>query len=77
MLLLGLYLLILSTQEHDLHGVANGVGAYLGTCHCIVHALYHVGALLEHIERRTMNQIVRYLFSVQRKAIAKGITENL
>ena len=41
------------------------------------HALYHVGALLEHIERRTMNQIVRYLFSVQRKAIAKGITENL
>ena len=41
------------------------------------HALYHVGALLEHIERRTMNQIVRYLFSVQRKAIAKGINGNL
>ena len=41
------------------------------------HALYHVGALLEHIERRTMNQIVRYLFSVQRKAIAKGINGTL
>ena len=41
------------------------------------HAIYHVGAYLEHLERRTMNQVVRYLFAVQRKAIAKGISGNL
>ena len=41
------------------------------------HAVYHVGALLEHLDRRTMNQVVRYLFTVQRKAIAKGISGNL
>ena len=41
------------------------------------HAVYHVGAVLEHLDRRTMNQVVRYLFTVQRKAIAKGISGNL
>ena len=40
-------------------------------------AVYHVGAYLEHLDRRTMNQVVRYLFMVQRKAIAKGISGNL
>ena len=40
------------------------------------HSVYHIGAFLEHLERRTMNQVVRYLFAVQRKAIAKGISGN-
>ena len=40
-------------------------------------AVYHVGAYLEHLDRRTMNQVVRYLFMVQRKAIAKGISGTL
>ena len=41
------------------------------------HAVYHVGVILEHLPRRTSNAIVRYLFSVQRRAIAKGINGTL
>lgn len=41
------------------------------------HAVYHVGVLFEHLPRRTSNAIVRYLFGVQRRAIAKGISGNL
>ena len=37
------------------------------------HAVYHVGLFLENLSRRTLNAIVRYLFSEQRRAIAKGI----
>ncbi len=35
--------------------------------------IYHVGAGFEHLSRVIMNKIVRYLFTVQRKNIAKGI----
>lgn len=35
--------------------------------------LYHVGAHLEHMQLATVNKIVRYLFSVQRELIAKGV----
>lgn len=35
--------------------------------------LYHVGAHLERMQLTTVNKIVRYLFSVQRELIAKGV----
>ena len=35
---------------------------------------YHVGVGFEHLSRPIVNKIVRYLFSVQRKDIAKGIS---
>ena len=38
------------------------------------HRVYHAGILLENLPRRTTNQIVRYLFRVQRLTIAKGLT---
>ena len=34
---------------------------------------YHVGVGFEHLSRPIVNKIVRYLFTVQRKDIAKGI----
>ena len=35
--------------------------------------VYHVGTHMEHLSRQIMNKIVRYLFYVQRRNIAKGI----
>lgn len=35
--------------------------------------VYHVGTSMEHLSRTIMNKIVRYLFAVQRRNIAKGI----
>ncbi len=35
--------------------------------------VYHVGTHMEHLSRAIMNKIVRYLFYVQRRNIAKGI----
>ena len=50
-------------------------------CQCVMldeeHAVYHVGLFLEHLSRRTLNAIVRYLFSEQRRAIAKGINGSI
>ncbi len=43
--------------------VENGSGA----------RIFHVGVGFEQLSRTTVNKIVRYLFSVQRKSIAKGI----
>ncbi|BAL82268.1 putative type IV pilus assembly PilZ [Selenomonas ruminantium subsp. lactilytica TAM6421] len=37
--------------------------------------VYHVGAAFQHLPRAIVNQIVRYLFSVQRSNIAKGLKE--
>ena len=37
--------------------------------------IYHVGAAFQHLPRATSNQIVRYLFAIQRANIAKGIKE--
>ena len=37
------------------------------------HVIYHAGVLMKDLPRRTVNQIMRYLFTVQRKTIAKGI----
>lgn len=37
--------------------------------------VYHVGAAFQHMPRATVNQLVRYLFSVQRANIAKGLKE--
>ena len=37
--------------------------------------VYHVGAAFQHLPRSVVNQIVRYLFSVQRASIAKGLKE--
>ena len=37
-------------------------------------SFYHVGVGFEHLSRPIVNKIVRYLFSVQRKSIAKGIS---
>ena len=34
---------------------------------------YHVGAHLEHLPMPVVNKVVRYLFSVQREIIAKGV----
>lgn len=34
---------------------------------------YHVGAGFEHLSRPIMNKLIRYLFAVQRRDIAKGI----
>lgn len=38
-------------------------------------SVYHVGVKFKHLSRAVTNTIVRYTFSVQRMAIAKGITE--
>ena len=38
--------------------------------------VYHVGAEFQHLPRATSNKIIRYLFSVQRVNIAKGIKDN-
>lgn len=35
--------------------------------------LYHVGVGFEQLSRTTVNKVVRYLFTVQRRSIAKGI----
>ena len=35
--------------------------------------VYHVGTHMEHLSRQIMNKIVRYLFYVQRRNIARGI----
>ena len=35
--------------------------------------VYHVGTHMEHLSRQIINKIVRYLFYVQRRNIAKGI----
>ncbi len=43
--------------------VENGSGA----------KLFHVGVGFEQLSRTTVNKIVRYLFTVQRRSIAKGI----
>lgn len=37
--------------------------------------IYHVGAAFQHLPRAVSNKIVRYLFSVQRANIAKGLKE--
>ena len=37
--------------------------------------VYHVGTHMEHLSRQVMNKIVRYLFYVQRRNIAKGIED--
>ncbi len=39
------------------------------------HSVYHVGVQFQHLSRSVTNRIVRYTFTVQREAIAKGITE--
>ena len=36
--------------------------------------VFHVGVGFEHLSRPVVNKIVRYLFTVQRKTIAKGIS---
>ena len=35
--------------------------------------VFHVGTHMEHLSRQIMNKIVRYLFYVQRRNIAKGV----
>ena len=37
--------------------------------------VYHVGAAFQHLSRAVVNKIVRYLFTVQRANIAKGLRE--
>ncbi|SHK33941.1 c-di-GMP-binding flagellar brake protein YcgR, contains PilZNR and PilZ domains [Selenomonas ruminantium] len=37
--------------------------------------IYHAGAAFQHLSRSLINQIVRYLFAVQRANIAKGLKE--
>ncbi len=38
--------------------------------------VYHIGAAFQHLPRAVSNQIVHYLFAVQRATIAKGINKN-
>ncbi len=37
--------------------------------------IYHMGAAFQHLSRDIVNKLVRYLFSVQRANIAKGLRE--
>ena len=40
------------------------------------HTIVHIGAAFQHLPRAVSNQIVHYLFAVQRATIAKGINKN-
>lgn len=39
------------------------------------HPIYHVGVSLGELPKAAVNKIINYLFSVQRKSIAKGVPE--